>query len=105
MNNGVGPMAKPMLFNKPTIDICTMAKQKCTKDGEKVVEGRCAWVWKKCDMENKNGPKIRPTVFNRPKIDMCAAAKQNCIKDGEKVLTGKCAWVWKKCESDDGVLV
>merc|ERR1719183_830204 len=37
---------------------CKAAKTRCMKDGEKVTDGRCGWVWNKCaeEMKDHSGP-------------------------------------------------
>merc|ERR1712070_1186920 len=90
------------VFTKPKVDMCEVAKKRCVQDGEKIFEGKCGWIWKKCGMENGEGFVAKPMVFNKPKVDMCTMAKERCVKDGEKMLTGKCAWVWKQCEMENG---
>merc|ERR1712125_134353 len=33
--------------------MCSMAKNRCMKDGEKTLEGRCEDLWKRCGSESK----------------------------------------------------
>merc|ERR1712151_795272 len=34
-------------------EMCSMAKTRCMKDGEKILVGRCGWAWEKCGAETK----------------------------------------------------
>jgi len=37
--------------HEPRLTMCAVAKKRCTKDGEKVLQGRCGVQWKACEHE------------------------------------------------------
>merc|ERR1719401_990014 len=89
-------------------DMCSMAKTRCMKDGEKILVGRCGWAWEKCGAEAKGhgseaniaDAKDDATANGKggaSRWDMCSMAKTRCTKDGEKILVGRCGWAWEKC--------
>jgi len=78
---------------KSGLKLCTMAKAKCLKNGEKVLDGRCGMMWEKCGEElihSKEGSGWK----------MCTVAKVKCTNHGAKVLDGRCGPVWEKCEQE-----
>merc|ERR1712125_157115 len=87
--------------------MCSMAKSRCMKDGEKTLEGRCEDMWERCGAELKAHKKQEAQNGAMERKDdradswsMCSMAKTRCMKDGRKILDGHCGDVWERCGSE-----
>jgi hypothetical protein len=70
--------------------MCSIAKLRCFKDGEKNLEGKCGSIWEECGKEVEAHKKASPSASETDEWKMCSIAKLRCFKDGEKNLEGQC---------------
>merc|ERR1712110_1348131 len=82
--------------------MCSVAKTRCMKDGEKTLEGHCGDMWERCGAELKahkeQEAKSGAMEKKKERADswpMCSMAKTRCMKNGEKIMEGHCGDSWE----------